>query len=532
MVSPILDLYGRPFEKAELTTPQGGITLSGVRQPYSGGHPAVGLTPQRLARLLRDSVSGDPERYLDLAEDMEERDLHYAGVLGIRKRQVAGLEITIEAATDSTVDQKAADMARELVARDGFEDELIDILDAIGKGYSCTEILWDRSGPTWWPKGLTYSDPRWFRFDMRDLDTLYLRGEAGDEPLRPFTWIVHRSKTKSGLTIRGGLARAVAWNFLFKSFTTKDWAIFCEAYGQPLRLGKYGSGASEDDKDVLLRAVANIGADFAAIVPEAMTIEFIKADIAGSHELYEKRSDWLDRQTSKLVLGQVGTTDAIAGGYAVGKVHDGVREDIERSDARQLAATLNRNLMRPFIDLNFPAGSIGYPKIVIGRPDEVDIDKLVDNVAKLVPLGLKVGMSTMRDKIGMPDPTEDEELLGVPQTETPPASQGKTPGAKGDVPGTKGTAFSAARASAERAAQSQDLIDAGVDELADGWTPGVEEIVAGLEERLVGVTTEEELAAVLADQLRTVDPRMFADALAKAMFAAKVAGDGGVKLAD
>ncbi|RWE49366.1 MAG: DUF935 family protein, partial [Mesorhizobium sp.] len=110
---------------------------------------------------------------------------------------------------------------------------------------------------------------------------------------------------------RGGIARAVAWTFLFKSFTIKDWAIFCEAYGQPLRLGKYDAGASDKDKQILLDAVSNIGVDYAAIVPAAMAVEFIKADISGSHGLYKERADWLDQQVSKVVLGQTATTDAI-----------------------------------------------------------------------------------------------------------------------------------------------------------------------------------------------------------------------------
>src|SRR5690606_37132633 len=148
-------------------------------------------------------------------------------------------------------------------------------------------------------------------------------------------------------------ARAVAWTYLFKSFTLKDWTILCEAYGQPLRLGKFDPAASEADKDRLLEAVANIGSDFAAIIPAAMTVDFVKADISGSHELYERRANWLDQQVSKLVLGQTGTTDVIkGGGYASSKVHDGVREDIEKVDARQLAATLNRDLARVLVDLN------------------------------------------------------------------------------------------------------------------------------------------------------------------------------------
>jgi hypothetical protein len=58
-------------------------TVTGVRQ-IAADHPSAGLTPARLATILREAEDGDPTRYLELAEDMEEKDLHYLGVLGVR----------------------------------------------------------------------------------------------------------------------------------------------------------------------------------------------------------------------------------------------------------------------------------------------------------------------------------------------------------------------------------------------------------------------------------------------------------------
>ncbi|HQS08729.1 MAG: hypothetical protein B7Y12_02130 [Rhizobiales bacterium 24-66-13] len=530
-VSPILDAYGRPIQRAELKREKSGPTVTGVRAPYSGSHPAAGLTPQRLAHVLRESIDGDPLRYLELAEDMEERDLHYLGVLGIRKRQVAGLEVTVEAASDDARDVAAADLVREVIERDSFVDEVIDVLDAIGKGFSVTEIIWDTSEGQWRPRALKFRDPRFFTFDPVDRETPLLREAGTDVPLAPGAYITHFAKVKSGLPIRGGLARAAAWSFLFKSFVAKDWAIFCEAYGQPLRLGKFGTGASQEDKDTLLRAVSSIGADYAAIIPESMAVEFVKADLSGSHDLYEKRANWLDQQVSKAVLGQTGTTDSIAGGYAVGKVHDGVRGDIEDADARQLAATLNRDLTLPLCRLNFgPLRT--YPRIRIGRPDEVDVEKLVKNVAALVPLGLKVGMSTMRDKIGLPDPADDEELLGAPAPAPAPEPDPRK-SQQDPVPPLRSAVHRAALSSRPVPPRT-DAIDDAVGRILDdgGWEPLLEPLLSGLEARLAEVTTLAEAEALLADHLAWMGTDVLATKLAQATFAARLAGEVDDPLSD
>ncbi|WP_337267069.1 DUF935 domain-containing protein [Oryzifoliimicrobium ureilyticus] len=519
----LLDQFGRPIPKQQMKAEQAAPTTVGVRRPVAN-HQAPGLTPPKLARLLREAIDGDPERYLELAEDMEERNEHYAGVLGVRKRQVSGLEITVEAASDDPDDVKAADLVRDFIERDEFEDELFDILDAIGKGFSATEIIWDTSEGQWMPSALKWRDPRWFTFDQEDRETLMLRGASGPEQLWSNKWIVHRGKVKSGLTVRGGLARSVAWSYLFKTFTVSDWAIFCEAYGQPLRIGKYGPDADDKQKEVLMRAVSSIAADFGAIIPQSMEIELIQAQLSGSQDLYQNRADWFDRQVSKIVLGQTATTDAQAGGYAVGKVHDGVRDDIERADAKQLSATLRRDLVIPLVSVNMGPRK-KYPKLKIGRPDEVDVSALVDNVVKLVPFGLKVGMSTMRDKIGLPDPDKDEELLAPARPPTTDQQQEPVDPAQVKPP-AKGAPNLRLVAQSALAATNHDAIDLGAQDIVgDDWTEMTPPIVDGLADELAKANSLEEAQAILARQVNSMGLDKFVELLARASFGARISGE-------
>ena len=131
----------------------------------------------------------------------------------------------------------------------------------------------------WMPARLKHRLPQWFRYDWETGARLQRRSGALEwTDLEPAKFVVHRHSAKSGLPIRGGLARAAAWAWLFKHYGVRDWVRFAEAYGQPLRIGKYHKGSSAEDRAVLLRAVSNIAGDAAAIVPEGMTIEFVGSD--------------------------------------------------------------------------------------------------------------------------------------------------------------------------------------------------------------------------------------------------------------
>ncbi len=420
----LTDQWGRPIEKAALTQEIAAATLTGVRTPVTG-YPGDGLTPERLGQILREADGGDPLRYLELAETAEERDPHYTGVLGTRKRSVAQLDITVEAGSEDSAAEEQAETVRRWLKRDELCDELFDMLDAIGKGYSFTEIIWDSSEGQWRPERLEWRDPRWFRFERGGLTAPVLIGEGGqDEPLPGFKFIRATMKAKSGLALRSGIARVALWAWMFKMYTNRDWAVFTQTHGQPVRIGKYGPGATEADRMTLYRAVANIAGDCAAIIPESMAIEFVEAKTAGtSMELYEKRADWLDRQISKLVLGQTATTDAIAGGHAVGREHRQVQEDIERADARALSAIVNRDLIRPWMTLEYGPQTV-FPRVTIGRPEQKDVRTIVDAVTRLVPMGMKAGQKQMRDLIGIGEPDPDDVFLAPPVSSLPPETGG------------------------------------------------------------------------------------------------------------
>lgn len=446
----LYDAFGREVDRERLRDEQAAPTMSGVRNIYSSMHPSVGLTPERLTQILREAEFGDPFLYLELAEEMEEKDLHYLAVLNTRKEAVSQLDLQVLPASCEKDDMRAAEMVRAMLAGDALDiaSAMIDILDAIGKGFSATEIVWDTSNREWFPRRLRLRDPRWFMFDwvsgeellVRSMKNegpsiavdgeqaapgshfkgsgLYgaLRGGIGiqpmTEPLLPYKFIVHVAKAKAGLPIRGGLARAAGWAYLFKNYVLKDWVTFTEVYGQPLRVGKYGAGATEQDKERLLQAVANIGTDAAAIVPESMLIEFTEARQTGSVELYQSFCQYLDAQVSKAVLGQTLTTEIPqgAGSRAAAEVHDTVRRDILSADARRLAATINRDLIKPIVDLNLGPRQ-NYPRLALGMADDADINDFVDMVTKLADHGMRIGQRTVLDKLGIARPEAGDPVL-------------------------------------------------------------------------------------------------------------------------
>ena len=542
MATELIRADGSPWKRV-LENEIAAASMMSARSVLTG-HPADGLDPGRLVSILRNAEDGNAVEYLELAEAMEEKDPHYASVLGTRKRQVSQLPITVEAGSDAEIDQAKAQMVRDWVKRDTLQSEIFDILDAIGKGFSVTEIVWDTKGP-WLPSKLLWRDPRWFQFDRIDGTTPLLRGNGPPTPLPVRKFITHIHSAKSGIPIRGGIARIAAWVFLFKSLGLKDWVTYAEVFGFPVRVGKYGTGATEDQIRTLMRAVANVATDMAAVFPESMSMEFIKAEGNGSADLYERLCSYLDRQLSKLVLGQTATTDSEGGGLGgSGKEHNDVRGDIERSDAKQLAASINRDLVVPMIDLNFGGGP--YPQIVIGREDPVDTKALMDGVEKFVGMGGRVGATVIADRLGIPDPQDGEQLLTAPKSAAPTNAPAGAPAQPGGPfpPELSAAAFlgplkasyeaiATAASGANNAPGGKDDIDALVAMMTDeGWQavigPMLDPALAALS---AAGNYDAALAALGSRFLTAMDADALAMRLERAAFAvravARAGADGG-----
>ena len=420
----LVDHRGEPIDMRALREERGGAVL-GVRTIIPS-QPSRVPTPERLASVLREAETpghGAATRYFELAELMEEVHLHYAGTLMTRKRGVSQIPVIVEPASDSAEDVRDADLVRDWFARDEIEDELFDILDAVGKGVSATEIIWETSERQWMPVRLQYQLPQWLDFDYETGTRLQLRDTGGYTDLPPWKFIIHRAQAKSGLPIRGGLARIAAWAWMFGTYTLQDWMRFAEIYGQPIRLGRYHASASEADKRILYRAVSQIGTDAAAMLPEGMTIEFVADQAtAARSEVYSGLLAYLDSKISIAVLGQTLTTqEGSSGSYALGQVHNLVRQDIEHADGRQLAATLRRDLVVPIVALNHGPRA-RYPMVKIERESAVDVNLMSQALERLVPLGLRVRADEVRTRLRFTAPDKDDEVL------TPPAAPAPDPG--------------------------------------------------------------------------------------------------------
>jgi phage gp29-like protein len=489
------------------------FAVANTNRSLWGGGLVRGLTPEKLAGILDMVRNGEPPaEYLEIAQELEQRDPHYRSVLSTRKHAVEGLDLFVQAGGDSPRDKEIAQAVEEdILNHRDIMDLRKNALDALGKGFSVNEIVWDTSGPRWKPRTFVFRDPRWFAY-QKETGALCLRSPLGNElaPLEPFRFIVHEPNLLSGMQITSGLSFTALFYWLIKNYDVTSWAAFVDRFGYPIRMGKYGKKATDKDIATLKRAVAAIGSDVGAVIPDSMVIDIVESKTTGTNtEVYQKQAEWVDKELSKLVLGQTASAEGTEGKLGDSHIQEEVRDDIGKADALQFEQTINRDLVIPYVNFNF-GEQRAYPQIKTKFIEKKNVQLIVDSIVKLVPLGLKVSKAETLNLLGLSSPADDEEVLEAPN-----------PAGPGFAGLNSGVSLNSAESDPEMLFETEP---GDPREEADGFIAISDEIAGVLEKAMDKAADFKSFRKELAKLASDWPPDKIAELLAVATFKARVQG--------
>jgi len=518
----LYDQFGRKV-KVDKKPETREVAVAAIRDRWST-YPSHGLTPAKLTTLFKQADAGDVYTQAELFEEMEEKDTHLFSQLQTRKNAVLGLEYDVQPYSDSAEDKKISEFISDnLFDINDLDDALLDALDAIGKGYSMLEIMWNVDNRRAVVGGLRWIHAKkalFYELGSGAWEKSYEmpRVATEDEPMNgeimpPFKMIYHRYKARSGYDTRAGILRVCSWMYLFKNYSLKDWVGFMEVFGIPLRLGKYASGASESDKDALIAAISSLGSDAAGIISKNTEIEFVEAVKGNSTENpFRGLAEFCDAQMSKAILGQTLTTqEGKSGSYSLGQVHDLVRHDLIKADCEALAKTLRFQLLRPLVGYNFGWDKpLPWFKFKFEPPE--DLKAISEVYMNLSEIGYELTAEHISERFKVPIAQKGETVL-VPNS----GFAGPTAAKHGFVV-AKSAQFT----------PEQENIEYLVARTRENATQALSGLLAPVRELIAKANTLEEIRDMIIASYSDMEPDELQDLIARAMFVAELYGRASV----
>ncbi len=385
------------------------------RNDHDHSHPSVGITPSRLLAYLHAADAGAPNQQFELFSEMLKKWPRLRSVEATRRFALTGLDWEIATHDNSTHPNanSAASFCRQTLDQlPRFREALNHLASAIGFGIAVAELVWDRGQlvdivPVPHSRLITDHNQPW-----------RLRIRTADEPTSgiplddsPHKWIIHQPNPTPGRHFEGGLLRASTLLYLAQNLSFKDWLIFSQIAGMPVRVAQFEPGTSSADRNQLLQMLQKLGTDAVAVLGKNIDLKFVEPARGGARP-YEPLQDYCNTEITILWLGQHLTTDLRnSGSRAAAEVHDRVREDLLTHDVADESQTIRRDLLTPLVQARF-GPDVPIPLFRRSLVQAVDTKTLASTLAIAVnQLGLRVPRRWVHQALGVPEPQIDEPVL-------------------------------------------------------------------------------------------------------------------------
>lgn len=405
-----------------------------------------------IERALISAHCGNMRMITDLSRETIETDPHLGAVLNKRFGSVSSLPYEVRPASGFGVDKDkalfyAAVVREQLSNLKHFRRTLRQIAWALFDGRAALECLWmpvigpsgngygkvriALNGLGWiHPRRLSFGPDRELRVQDEKIGMygdFALTGIALDDfPAGKFvTWT---PQLFGDYPEREGLAiRCMYWSF-FKRYGQRDRMILMELFGKPWRIIRVpqDSTANSDDLIAADEAVDGLGGSYTARMARGTELDVVQPQRTAG-QVHARVIEDVDKQISKLVLGQTGTTDGVPAGLNSNQAS--VMQDeqlgILISDAAEISEVVESQITDQMIALNFGPMELPHaPDFVLRSDLPVDRNQELERIQLALNAGLWLSMSEAYEISGFRVPEVDEPIVRMDQPPTPPLAPG------------------------------------------------------------------------------------------------------------
>jgi len=384
------------------------------------------LTPSSIEVAIRNAEAGCMAEISDLEYESVRLDPHASGVLVKRFGSISTLEWQVQPKKGPGINQdlaeELADFCRgQLEQVDELEERLYELCWAEFFGRAAAEVHWTYAagtGTPWRLRSIEWINPRriWFgpERELRIVDTwntvanFQPTGVAlRDWPGKFLSW---SPRLFCGYPEQEGLGPRMLYWLFFKRFSWRMRMKLTELFGIPWRIVEADKDTSPN-RDALLAAqesVQQLGDDNCAVMPPGLKLNVVLPG-EGSADIFQLTNDDVDKQVSKLVLGNTGTTEASEANRASSIVQLSEQELLIARSATALSGRVTKQLLRTMVEVNWGPQYLSHcPTFWMRSQPQRDVQKELANINTVVGMGIPVAQEQVRELTGL-RPLQDGE---------------------------------------------------------------------------------------------------------------------------
>lgn len=337
------------------------------------------LLSWKTAIMLDEGYFDSKWRLLDIYKEQLDVDGHLAGL--IRKRTSALLQNDLQYIRNGVVDESVS----EWMEKQRFKDFIKEVHEALYFGHS---LFW--FGKT---NGEDFSYKLIDRKHVNGYKKVVLKNQQDTDGMSYENALLLREAIEVGQPGDLGLLKTATYYSIIKRNLIADWANYAEEAGRNFRFIKY-KGRDVEGRNKLLSALKASGSGGIVSVPEGIEIDVQNMSSSSQNELFENFMDYLNKEQSKLILGQTMTTDD-GSSRSQAEVHASEQELLLQSDKTKILNFLNYDFYDYFQKWGIKPGG----RFIFG--ENKDLNKMIDFDLKLKQLGYVFTIEEIKERYGL-----------------------------------------------------------------------------------------------------------------------------------
>lgn len=409
----------------------GRIVAPSAKVRMQGGTLGSKQSPASVEAILRSALGGDIRRQFEVYELMEDtwarlaKNLHELKTAASRASYAVmpyverGEEPTSTAQEKADYVQQCLDNWKSSPTKslNGFQDCVYDLCDAIGKGWSAQEIIWEASGDGIQVNASAFLHPMYYGYPANEYELKLSPGGDGlYEDFQTNKFIVATYKNRSGNSVGYGLMRQLAYWWAGANHC-RDWLLnYAQIFGQPLRFATYDPNASDLLKGDIADMLENMGSAAWGAFPHGTNVEFKEASKGAQDNPQAMYLELADRICDITILGQTLTTDVgDSGSRALGDVHQEVRLSRLEDACLWVANVLSEQLIPAICELNY-GNKDEMPSLTPSTTQDSDPMAEAQRDQIILGTGVELPKQWFYERHDIPVPKDGEKVL---KQETP-----------------------------------------------------------------------------------------------------------------
>lgn len=372
---------------------------------------------------LRSLPSYNPDvlinrKGFDVYKNMIDGDPQIKAAVNFKKHALLATGWEVQPTDESDEASQIADFVTYvLLNTEGqFEERLLSILDGLIYGFSVHELIWHEIEQGAYAgkfglKKISPKPPETFDFEndrfgnIVENGLVQFRGTPHESRLPLDKFIIWTHQGGAGNHYGTSDLKPVYRYWYSKDMVDRYWNIALEKHAMPIPKGQLPIGATDEEKQVLLTILSALQNQSAVVVGNDENVEYLD-NTKSAFDAFRSKQIYNDTMIARSLLlpDLLMSEGSRIGSKALGEVHSDLFATVMKQLGKNIADTINEQLVRRLIDINYETDL--YPTFIFKPSSDDNTKEMAEMFIGLVNAGiLNANESVIRQRLSIPTPT-------------------------------------------------------------------------------------------------------------------------------